>query len=110
VAYPRFFNEGLAGSGNKALALGDLYNFSIKITHIYAYFSQNSYFKATTHQLKAFKISLNVLNRINVLSYSYKYTFATGGGGGLNTKKYFDSARMFNVFCSLNYNRSLIGL
>jgi len=29
------------------------------------YFGQNSYFKATAHQLEAFKISLNVLHRIN---------------------------------------------
>jgi len=36
-------------------ALGDFCNFSIKITHFYAYFGQNSYFKATTHQLKAFE-------------------------------------------------------
>jgi len=40
-------------------------DFSIKIMHFYAYFGQNSYFKAITHKLKAFKISLNVLNRIN---------------------------------------------
>jgi len=45
--------------------LGDFCNFSIKITHFYAYFGQNSYFKAITHQLKSFKINLNVLNRIN---------------------------------------------
>jgi len=31
--------------------------FSIKITHFNAYFGQNSYFKAITRQLKAFKIS-----------------------------------------------------
>jgi len=40
----------------------------------YAYFGQNKYFKAITHQLNAFKISLNVINRINevqVLYYSY---------------------------------------
>jgi len=43
-------------------ALGD---FSIKLTHFYAYFGQNSCFKAIIHQLKAFKINLNVLNRIN---------------------------------------------
>jgi len=45
--------------------LSDFCSFSIKITHFYAYFGQNSYFKAITHQLKGFKISLNVLNRIN---------------------------------------------
>jgi len=53
------------------LALG---NFSIKITHFYAYFDQKSYFKEITRQLKAFKISLNVINRINevqALKYSY---------------------------------------
>jgi len=32
-------------------------NFSIKKT-FYSYFGQNSYFKAITHQIKAFKISL----------------------------------------------------
>jgi len=45
------------GVGAKPLALGD---FSIQITHFYAYFGQNNYFKAITHQLKAFKISLSV--------------------------------------------------
>jgi len=39
--------------------------FSLKITHFYAYFDQNIYLKAIKHQLKAFKICLNVLNRIN---------------------------------------------
>jgi len=33
-----------------------------KITHFYAYFGQNSNFKAITQKLKAFKISLNILN------------------------------------------------
>jgi len=71
------------GSGGRApsrqrpmgVALGDFCNSSIKITLFYVYFVQNSYFKAITHQFKAFKISLNVLNRINevqVLYYSYK--------------------------------------
>jgi len=49
----------------KPPALGDFCNFSIKITLFYAYFGLNSYFKAITRQFKAFKISLNVLNRIN---------------------------------------------
>jgi len=48
---------GSKRSGAKPPALG---NFSIKITYFYAYFCQNSYFKAISHQLKAFKISLNV--------------------------------------------------
>jgi len=39
--------------------------FSIKIKPFYAYFSPNSYFKEISHQLKAFKICLNVLNGIN---------------------------------------------
>jgi len=39
--------------------------FSIKITHFNAYFGHNSYFKAIIHQIKGFKISQNVLNRIN---------------------------------------------
>jgi len=43
------------GLGAKPPASGDICNFSIKITHCYAYFGQNSYFKAITHQLKAFK-------------------------------------------------------
>jgi len=43
-------------------ALGDFCKFSIKITLLYAYFSQNSYVKAIIRQFKAFKISLNVLN------------------------------------------------
>jgi len=30
----------------EAIALGDFCNISIKITHFYAYFGQNSYFKA----------------------------------------------------------------
>jgi len=37
--------------------LGDFYNFIIKITHFYAYYGQNSYFKAILHQLKAFKLA-----------------------------------------------------
>jgi len=45
--------------------MGDFCNFSIKITHFYVYFGQNNYFKAITYQLKGFKISLNVLSRIN---------------------------------------------
>jgi len=41
--------------GAEPPALGDFCNFSIKITYFYAYFGQNSYFKAITYQLKAFK-------------------------------------------------------
>jgi len=33
-------------SGNGAPALGDFCNFLIKITYFYAYFGQNTYFKA----------------------------------------------------------------
>jgi len=44
---------------------GRMGNFSIKIMNFYAHFGQISYFKAITYQLKAFKSSLNVLNRIN---------------------------------------------
>jgi len=54
-----------AVAGFRGGAIGDFCNFSIKIAHFYAYFGRNSYFKAITHQLKAFKISLNILNRIN---------------------------------------------
>jgi len=43
---------------------GNFYNFSIKVTHFYAYFDQNSYFKAVTHQ-NHLESSLNVLNSIN---------------------------------------------
>jgi len=43
------------GLGSKSPTLDDFCNFSIKITHFYAYFDQNSYFKATTHQLKVFE-------------------------------------------------------
>jgi len=42
-------------AGRKVPALGDFCNFSIKITHFYAYFGQNGYFKAIIHQLKAFE-------------------------------------------------------
>jgi len=41
--------------GAKLPALGNFCNFSIKINHFYINFSQNSYFKAITHQLKAFE-------------------------------------------------------
>jgi len=67
-----------------------------------AYFGQNSYFKAIIHQFKVFKISLNVLNRINEVQQSVEFEFcsihinvtkydviyatvcvcACGGGGG----------------------------
>jgi len=52
-------------SGALPPSLGDFCNYSIKITHFYTYFGQNSYFKAITRQLKGLKISLNALNRIN---------------------------------------------
>jgi len=52
-------------SGAKSPALGDFCNFPIKITLFYAYFGQITYFKVVSHQFKSFKISLNVLNRIN---------------------------------------------
>jgi len=42
------------GKPSGVWALGDFCNFSVKITHFYAHFGQNSYFKAITHQLKAF--------------------------------------------------------
>jgi len=51
--------------GAEPPGLGDFCNFSVKMTYFYAYFGQNSYFKAIIHQLKAFKISLNALDRIN---------------------------------------------
>jgi len=43
------------GLGAEHPELGDFCNFSIKITHFYAYFCQDSYFKAITHQLKRLK-------------------------------------------------------
>jgi len=58
------------GLGEEPPALGHFYIFLIKITHIYVYFGQNSYFKAITHQLKVLKISLNVLNKINEVQVS----------------------------------------
>jgi len=45
-------------------ALGDFCNFSLKITHLYEYFGQNSYFKKQLVNLKHLKSSLNVLNRV----------------------------------------------
>jgi len=41
--------------GAKLTALGDFCNFLIKITQFYAYFGQKIYFKAITHQFKAFE-------------------------------------------------------
>jgi len=38
-----------------APALCNFCNFSTKLTHYYAHFGQNSYFKATTQQLNAFE-------------------------------------------------------
>jgi len=50
----------------------DFCKFSIKITYLYAYVIQNSYLKAITHRLKAFKKqSLSVLNRINKVQILY---------------------------------------
>jgi len=42
-------------------------NFSTKITHFYAYFGQNSYFKAMIPQLKAFEKQYNGINELQVL-------------------------------------------
>jgi len=57
--------EAIRGLGANLSALGDFCNFSMKITIFLCIFHPNSYFKAITYQFKAFKISLNVLNRIN---------------------------------------------
>jgi len=57
---PSHWRQG--GLGAESPALGNFCYFSIKIMHFYAYFGQNSCFKAITHQLKACKISLNVIN------------------------------------------------
>jgi len=43
---------------------GEFLQFFNKKTNFFAYFGQNRYFKAIAHQLKAPKISLNVLNRM----------------------------------------------
>jgi len=44
------------GLGTKPPSLGNFCNFSIKMTHFYAYLMvKYSYFKAITHQLKAFE-------------------------------------------------------
>jgi len=51
--------------GGKGVWGGRFLQFFDKITHFSVYFGQNSYFKAVTDQLKTFKISLNVLIRIN---------------------------------------------
>jgi len=53
--------------GAESLALGDFCNFSIKMTDFMHISAKNSYFKAITHQLKVFKINLNVLNKLQVL-------------------------------------------
>jgi len=53
-------------NGGGLVGVWERCNFSIKITHFYAYFGPNSHFKAISYQLKAFKTSLlNILNRIN---------------------------------------------
>jgi len=52
--------KGLVGVG-----AGRSLQFFNKSNAFFAYFGQNSYFKAITHQSKTFKISLNVLNKIN---------------------------------------------
>jgi len=58
-----WWGSGGFAAGGKAPVLGDFCNFSIKITYFNAYFCQNRYY-TITHQLKAFKISLNLLNKI----------------------------------------------
>jgi len=68
-------------------ALGDFCNFLIKITYFLYTFRQNSYFKAVTHQLKAFEKQSKRINRIHeaqVLNIrinvtNYEITFATKG-------------------------------
>jgi len=53
------------GTGSGAPSDGRFLQFKKKMAHFYTYFGLNSYFKAMFHQAKGFKISLNVLNRIN---------------------------------------------
>jgi len=57
--------DAIGARGMEASAGRFLQFLNKKKTHFYAYFGQNSYFKAITHQLKALKISLDVLNRVN---------------------------------------------
>jgi len=45
--------EAIGGLKADLPALGDFCNFSINITHFYAYLGQNNYFKVITHQLKS---------------------------------------------------------
>jgi len=77
--------SGARGSDVGAHSAGRFLQFFYKNN---AYFGQNSYFKAKLRQLKAFKINLNVLNRIiNEVAYTfcsiringtkYDVTFAT---------------------------------
>jgi len=78
---------GGKGRGGGAPSEGDFSNFS-KNNTFYAYFGKSSC-KTITHQLKVFKISLNVLNGINKVLYKfcnirinvtkYDVTFATKG-------------------------------
>jgi len=50
VAWPGISNGGgYGGVWGRSATLGDFCNFSTKITHLYAYFAQNSYLKATIH-------------------------------------------------------------
>jgi len=42
-------------SRGEAPSAGCCFQFSIKIKHFYAYFGQNSYFKAAAHQFKTYK-------------------------------------------------------
>jgi len=43
------------GVGAKPPALGDFCNFSLKITHFYAYVGLSNYFKSIDYQLKIFE-------------------------------------------------------
>jgi len=83
----RGFGAGGKGNEGEAPSAGRFLQLLNKNNTFYAYFGQNSYFKVITHQLKAFKISLNVLNRINEIQVllirtivtKYDVTFATKG-------------------------------
>jgi len=66
------------GRGAEPPALGEFCNFSINITH-FMHISAKLVNLKNTLQLKAFKISLNVLNRIDVTKYDV--TFSTRGKG-----------------------------
>jgi len=93
-----------------ALSVGRFLQFFNKITHFYAYFSQNNCLKAITHQLKAFeKQSINVLNRVIKYKFcsvrisvtEYDVTFATKGQPPVTTPLLSATLYIYFVLTSL---------